>query len=298
MKNILITGGSGFFGKHFVDVFSKNYNVVNLGMNSQADVVCSLDKEVPEFSTHFDCVVHCAGKAHIYPKNTQEVQAFFDVNHKGTKNLIKALEKNKPSYFVYISSVSVYGLTSGENIDETTPLEGDTAYALSKIYAEKEIEKFCKENNINYLILRLPLLVGKNPPGNLGKMIEGIKSGKYARIAKGRAQKSMVRACDVVNLVEDWVQKENPVSGIYNLTDGVHPTFFQLEEHIAKQYNTHVRRISYQLAIWIGQLGDYLPFLPINSKTIDKITCTYTFSDEKARKELDWNPKPVLDFDL
>lgn len=46
-----------------------------------------------------------------------------------------------------------------------------------------------KQHNVVCTILRLPLLVGTNPPGNLGAMIKGIARGYYFNIGGGKSKK-------------------------------------------------------------------------------------------------------------
>ena len=55
----------------------------------------------------------------------------------------------------------------------------------SKIDAEAEVVSWCKKNDVEFLILRLPLISGPNPPGNLGALYKAIQKGYYFRIGKG-----------------------------------------------------------------------------------------------------------------
>lgn len=293
---ILLTGASGFLGSQIKNVCEKNNNVQTLGRQNTNDIICDLSKEIPSIE-NINVVIHAAGKAHVYPKTEAEIKAFFDVNVVGTKHLLQSLENNPISKFIFVSSVSVYGLGKGNMIDEQTPLKGNTPYAISKIQAEELIENWCKKRNIDFLIVRLPLIVGPNPLGNLGKMINAIQNGKYVRIAKGNARKSMVLADDVAKLFNDWITTEKRVSGIYNLTDNFHPTFYELEEALKLKFNKKwIPTIPTFLANLLGKFGDIFSFFPVNSNTIQKITCTFTFSDMKAQKELNWKPNKILDF--
>ena len=45
------------------------------------------------------------------------------------------------------------------------------------------------------------MIVGPNPPGNLGAMINGIRSGRYFSIAGSKARKSVLMVQDIANLV-------------------------------------------------------------------------------------------------
>jgi len=80
-------------------------------------------------------------------------------------------------------------------------------------------------------ILRLPLVVGLNPPGNLGAMIKGIRIGFCFNIADFSAKKSMALAKDVAQ----FIPRIALIGGFYNLTDGIHPNFYDLSHPIAKK---------------------------------------------------------------
>lgn len=292
--NVLVTGASGFLGKYIFDNLN-NYNVKTLSrLNSNYNI--QLQVCIPKFIEVFNIVIHAAGKAHSVPKNKSEKQAFFDVNVKGTQNLLSAIELSAtlPKSFVFISTVAVYGVNQGERINENTPLLAKDPYGLSKIQAEQLVLEWCQKNNIICTILRLPLLVGENPPGNLGAMIKGVKKGYYFNIAGGLSRKSMVLAEDVANILI----KVSEVGGIYNLTDGFHPSFYELSNAIAKKYGkTKVFNVPYFIAKSIGFVGDVIGVeFPLDSNKLKKITSDLTFDDSKAREVLGWNPKKVLDF--
>jgi nucleoside-diphosphate-sugar epimerase len=100
----------------------------------------------------------------------------------------------------------------------------------------------------------------------------------------------------LANDVADFILLNPTGKGVYNLTDGIHPTFFELEELISKSFKKNKPlSIPNWFAIFLGVLGDLIPFSPINSDVISKITSNLTFSDEKARKELGWKSKSVID---
>ena len=292
---ILFTGASGFLGKIAIPILEKKHNVLRIGRDSSNTIIADLATSVPDLPL-VDAVIHAAGKAHIYPRTEAEKQAFFDVNVEGTRHLLDSLSRQSVKSFIFISSVSVYGMEQGAEITERTPLNGKSPYALSKIHAEQLVEHWCLERGVDYLILRLPLIIGSNPLGNLGKMMTAIRQRKYVRIAKGEAQKSMVLATDVAQLMSDWLLQSGRVSGIYNLTDGVHPSFYQLEEGLKALWNIHyIPAIPKWLGKILGQVGNRAKWFPVNSGTIQKIICTFTFSDQKARNEISWKPRSVLE---
>ena len=236
-------------------------------------------------------VIHAAGKAHKIPKTKIEVSQFFEVNMKGTQNLLISLEQlsQLPKYFVFISTVAVYGLDSGMKIGENTPLLAIDPYGLSKIQAEKLVIEWCKQHNVKSTILRLPLLVGKNPPGNLGAMITAIRKGYYFNIDNGKAKKSMVLAEDVAKFIPIIAL----IGGIYNLTDGLHPSFYQTSSSLAKN---RIANLPYPIAKIVARLGDLFgDYAPLNSRKLIKITSDLTFDESNARK-MGWNPQSVVEY--
>lgn len=290
---ILLTGSNGFLGSCFYELLSKKHQIYTLS-RANADYNCNLEIEIPSLINNFDLIIHSAGKAHAIPKNENQISQFNKVNVLGTINLLEGLKKHQlPKYFVFISSVSVYGLIEGKNITETTPLLAKDPYGKSKIEAESIIQKWCEKHNVICTILRLPLVVGKNPPGNLAIMIRGIKNNFYFNIAGGNAKKSMVLSIDIVN----FVVKAAVVGGLYNLTDGIHPTFKDLSKRISMSLGkSFVPNIPLFLAVFLAKIGDLIgDTFPINSSKLTKITSTLTFDDSKARIAFGWKPTAVLE---
>jgi nucleoside-diphosphate-sugar epimerase len=295
MKKLLLTGSSGFLGKNILEILKKNYHVTTLGFTKGEDINTNLSIEIPFIPIIPDIVLHAAGKVHSVPKSNNDKQLFFDINYQGTVNLCKALEKTGfPKSFVFISSVAVYGLDEGENIDESYPLIGSDPYAQSKIQAEKFLSSWCSKNDIKLVILRPSLIAGPNPPGNLGNMIKSIKSGIYFSIKDRNAHKSILMVQDIANLIPLVENK----SGIYNVCDSQHPTFNQIEKLISKQLNKkRLISISYNIAKFLAIIGDFLGSdFPYNTNKLKKITRTLTFSNEKAKQELSWKPLNVIEY--
>lgn len=295
MKKLLLPGASGFVGKNIIPILKKDYKISSLGRAETNDIVSNLAEGTLNLTDYtFDVVIHAAGMAHVAPNTEDEKKAFFDVNYQGTINLCTALEQSHiPKSFIFVSTVAVYGREAGELIDEEHALEGETPYALSKIKAEEYLIDWCEKHNVVLSIIRPSLIAGPNPPGNLGAMINGIKTGKYLSIAGGKAQKSVLMVEDIAHLVPLLEKK----GGIYNICDDTHPSFGQLEKLISQQLNKKSPlTIPYWLAKSMALVGNLLgDKAPINSDKLRKITETLTFSNEKAKRELNWKPSEVLE---
>ncbi len=286
LSNFFISGGTGFLGRDLLKILSDE--MLNIVAPKRNEIISLLSKQV-----NIDLLIHAAGKAHSTKNTKEEVKAFFEVNVDLTKKITETIDQNKIELntFVFISTVAVYGLEEGLDIKEGAPLNGNSPYAQSKILAEEHLQKWAKESGVNLVILRLPLIFGENAPGNLGAMERAIKGRYYFQIGKGAARRSMIHVKQLAEFLPTLIGK----SGIYNLTDGYHPTYSEVAEQFGKIH--HRRIISLPLVVIkpITKIGDFFPKFPLNSYRLSKLNQTLTFNDEKARKELGWKGSNALE---
>lgn len=292
---LLFTGASGFLGNNILPLLRRDFDsVTTLGHLPSDDLTVDLSRETPELPEAYDIVLHAAGEAHMVPRTECDEHIFYAVNHEGTRRLCDALEKaGTPKSLIFISTVAVYGCECGELIDESHPLEGRSAYARSKIMAEEYLTGWCRRNGVVLTILRPSLIAGTNPPGNLGAMVRGIRRGMYVNIAQGKASKSILMAEDIANLIPLVADK----GGIYNVCDSEQPTFGQLSLAIASQLG---KRKPLSIPMWMARMlarvGDLTGGrFPVDSRRLEKITRSLTFSNRKAVDTLGWQPLKVLD---
>lgn len=246
----------------------------------------------------FDWVIHAAGMAHRHPKTAQDRQAFFDLNEKGTQNLLKALQDQgrTPKAILYVSTVAVYGLDRGFLISESQPPNPRDPYGISKYKGETHVLHWAAEQGIVVGIMRLPLVVGSGAPGNIENMTRMMAKGRYFGIGTGKNQKSMVWGADLAAVIPALAER----GGIYNFTDGKHPCFRDFEARVAAQLNRKPpSRLPITASRLLGLCGSILAALhlpaPLTVATVQKMTTTLTFCDRKAAVNLGWNPTPVLD---
>ena len=300
MKTALVTGSQGFLGRHVTrGLEAAGWEIRSVDREPGPSVLqFDLCQEVPRLPARtWDAVFHLAGLAHSVPRSAHESERFFQVNVGGTQNLLRALDQPGIDVggVVLVSTVAVYGLESGELLDESTPRNAEDPYGSSKRQAEDCVTEWCEARGARCGILRLPLVAGANPPGNLGAMIRGLRRGRYLGIGDGSARRSLVLATDVAEVLPLVAEH----GGVYHLTDGVHPSFRELEGALCGAMGrSRPRRIPLAIAVAGGRLGDAIGAvtgrdIPLNSRVVSKMTSTLTFSDELARRDLGWCPRPV-----
>jgi nucleoside-diphosphate-sugar epimerase len=281
-----LTGSTGFLGKNISTHF------VNEGLET---ISTSRDQIANKLAgcRSIDLLIHAAGRAHSTKNSKEEVKAFFNVNFDLTKRITETISQNRIELntFVFISTVAVYGLEEGLDIKEGSPLNGNSPYAKSKKIAEEHLQKWAKERGVNLVILRLPLIFGENAPGNLGAMERAIKGRYYLQIGEGKARRSMVHVKQLAEFLPTLIGK----SGIYNLTDGYHPTYAEVANRFGKLHSRRIKSLSLDIIRPIARIGDVFTKFPLNSYRLSKLNQTLIFNDEKARKELGWKGSNALE---
>lgn len=171
--NVLVIGGAGLIGSHLVDLLTQedvaqivvydNFargRIANLadalkdprvrifeagGDITQTDVLAAATKGV-DFVFHFAALwlLQC----HDYPR------AAFEVNIRGTFNVLEACHQQGVKRLVYSSSASVYGDAVDVPMTEDHPFNNRTFYGATKIAGEQMARAFHARYDLNYVGLR------------------------------------------------------------------------------------------------------------------------------------------------
>ena len=291
-KKYLISGSTGFLGKFIIDeLASEAYDSIGRGKSNTIKFDFARSEIPLTVTGKYDFLIIASGHAHVMKSNDTEKLLHFNVNYIGTQKLVNSLDVKALKGVVYVSSIAVYGENMKIPFREEDDLLGESPYAKSKIAAEEYLMRWSQQNNIPVLILRVPLIAGKFPPGNLGAMIAAIRKKSYFSVARGKARRSMVLAGDLAKYIVSNCGKH----GVYNLSDGVHPSFRELETLISKQLNVSPPK---EMPLFVAKIaakaGDAFSFLPINSLRLKKLMCDLIIDDSKARRETDWQPRAVI----
>ncbi|MCM1518760.1 MAG: NAD-dependent epimerase/dehydratase family protein [Pseudoflavonifractor sp.] len=279
-----MTGAYGFLGKYLVNEFSDEA-IVTLGLDDRDMIRCDLRETVPQFDRRFDTVVHNAGSI--------TCASAMATNHEGTVRLCRGLESAPPRQFVFISSIAVYGADSGEELGEDTPLRPVNDYGRSKMMAEEFLTQWCADRDVKLTILRPALIIGTGMNGSAAAMARGIDRGYYFHIKDNEARRSVIHAADVAIAA----RLTAPIGGIYNLSDGVHPTVHDLAEAIAHRLgDKRIMTLPRRTVDMVARLGDCIPLLPLSTARLRQLTETLTVSNAAIRRATPLEPRDVVSY--
>jgi len=202
--NILVTGATGFIGRHLVSALSKVHSVrclvrktsdTSVLTNSNVEIIYgdlvvkgsllpALDK--------IDVVYHLAGEVHSRRKSD-----YYKGNVLATQNLLEACKEKGTKRIIFLSSIAVYKpTTAGTLLTEESECKPMTIYGQTKLAAEKLIKK----SDIFWVIVRAPIVYGPHQPAVLNRFfLDAFNKKKIHIVGKGDNPRSF---CFIGNLVE------------------------------------------------------------------------------------------------
>ncbi len=203
MKRILITGKNSYVGKSLEKWLENNpdhYFIDSISLRDESW------KEM-DFSK-YDVVFHVAGIAHI--RETKEnSHLYYSINRDLAYEVAKKAKINGIKQFIFLSSMSVYGMESG-TINADTPLNPKNNYGKSKLQAEKLIASI-EEENFKIVTLRPPMIYGKGCKGNYTKLANiAVKTPIFPNICNKRSMIYIDNLCELIRILID-----NSSNGIY-----------------------------------------------------------------------------------
>jgi nucleoside-diphosphate-sugar epimerase len=291
IKSILLTGHTGFLGSVIYRELKKEFNVLTVGRNASCDYIVDFsdwDGYLELFEV-VDTVVHVAGLAHKKAHSQEEMKK---VNVTAVDLLLKFAHSKSIKNFIFISSVSVYGKNYGLDITEESKLNPQTSFGRSKRDSEILVSNWGRKNNSNFLSLRLPLILGSNPPGNLGRLIHSIKKGQHIYLNGNKAERSIVFSTDVSAFIKNWLLSSDKKSGAINLSNNTAPTFNWIEKALVQRLDTSFR-ISLPITFLLNFVVFMRKYLRISLPFLGKLFFSITISDSLARKEYGYTSKEL-----
>jgi nucleoside-diphosphate-sugar epimerase len=218
MKNILVTGGTGFIGLHFLkNLPSTHYKLYVLTRKKTEQVEGQaqyIQGDLSNLETlnlpDIHIIVNIAG-------NKRDESKMLEVNVGGMHKIIALAEKNKAK-ILHISSAGIYGIEQQtvEIITEETPCLPNNEYERSKLGAEMILTSWGKTNPNRFVSLRPTNVVGEWDNGRkLLNLFKAIQSGKFFHIDK-KAMVNYVYAGQVADTMWALIEKDKFQNEFFN----------------------------------------------------------------------------------
>ena len=311
---IAVTGGTGCLGQPLVERLIADGICLNLLTLPNAPSLDYPDNKVETITGDLnspdalnvlcldcDVVFHLAGMVHSVPGTKKEEQEFYQVNVEGTRNLLEAAKKNRVKRVVFYSTVGVYGKDADFHGDELSPCKPGSVYAKSKYQAEQLVLNSSNDGGPEGVVLRFPVVYGPLDRGNVARLFKAVQSKLFFYFGDGNCLRSMISSRNAADAAVRAAFEPAAASEVFCVTDGRDYTMNELVDCICGALGTNWRpfHVPVKIAELAGKVGDLLkkagiPF-PIDSDRVKKLSCPLTFSCEKAKKVLGYEPVETLE---
>ncbi|BAB07083.1 dTDP-glucose 4,6-dehydratase [Halalkalibacterium halodurans] len=176
-KQILVTGGAGFIGSHFIEALLQHkptYHITNVDVLTYAGKIENMsgftkhpnyrfisadigdaDQLLGAFDRTYDVIVHFAAETHV-DRSIHNPMVFLETNILGTHNLLLAVLKGYAKKILYISTDEVYGSLGMKDVPftEQSPLAANNPYSASKAGGDLLARSFYKTYQAPVIITR------------------------------------------------------------------------------------------------------------------------------------------------
>lgn len=304
---VALTGASGYTGGHLlrrllsrgdsVQALVRESSLTSELKSSGAEIVTgALDRQddLRRLVAGCDGVIHVAA---VYRTAGHPDSYYREVNVEGTRKLLEAAKEAGVRRFVHTSTVGVHGDVKNPPADETAPLAPSDIYQVTKVEGEAAAREFGRAHGLEVVIVRPGAIYG---PGEtrLLKVFRSIARGRYAVVGSGAPHYHLVYIDD---LVEGFLRA-------LDCREAAGETFIMAGPRSLSQ-NDLAREVAqatggsvwpFHIPAWpIQRLGDLVEGVcvplrlepPLHRRRVDFWVKNRSFSIEKARRVLGYDPK-------
>jgi UDP-glucose 4-epimerase len=299
--NIVVTGSTGFLGRSLIkwlgNKFSKKCIFPVLRKNTTifdefSPIVVDDINSTADWSDKLqgiDCVIHCAARVHVMNEVDEDpLEAFREVNVRGTLQLAEAAAKSGVKRFIFISSIKVSGeSTTGrlpyKSSDTVSP---EDPYGISKAEAEDGLKNLATKTGMDVVIIRPPLVYGEGVKANFASLMNLVGKGLPLPFRSINGNKrSMVSVYNLVDLIITCIKEPKAANQIFLVSDDNDLSTAEMVALMAKAHGK--TNLALPVPVWLFDLAAKI----LNKQdVVSRLTGSLQLDIEHTKKTLNWQP--------
>lgn len=298
VSNVLLTGATGFVGsalltqlleraEYSVAIASRRENSA-LARQCRVHILGGFGAETSwhKALNDIDCVVHVAGRAHVFEKEANALELFRDANTYATLNLAKQAVASGVKRFVFISSIGVNGaFTTDTPFCEDSIPSPSTDYAISKLEAETGLMEIARTTGMEVVIIRPPLVYAAHAPGNFRRLLKLVRTGIPLPFGRVRNNRSMIALENLVDLIIVCIDHPAAADQVFLASDGEDLSTGQLGTYLA--HGMGLRGLLLPVPVTLLQ---FLATLAGKQGIFNQLCGSLQIDSSKAASVLGWTP--------
>lgn len=297
MSKILVTGATGFVGKRLIPTLVSEGHEVRCAVSRKVDwlnaeqvVVNKLecDPDWNEALSGIDVVIHMAAKVHVMKEQSETgLDDYHKINSLATQNLANQAAKHHVKRFVFLSSIKVNGeLTlNGQPFTEESRARPEDPYGQSKLSAEQFLHEISQNTDMDYVVIRPPLVYGPGVKANFLKMLGLVKKGLPLPFGWVKNKRNLVYIDNLVSALSTVAVHPAAVNQTYLVADDEALSLAQLLRTIASEMHVRLRLISVPVRLMECSLR-LIGLKKLNTRLLSSLEV----SNHKLKSQLDWVP--------
>jgi UDP-glucose 4-epimerase len=241
---VLVTGASGFVGRHVAPALAREGWSVRRAVRSPE----GLDDEVvietigPETDWQaalegVDAVVHLAARVH-HKHEEHAVQLYRNVNIAGTLHLARCAATAGVRQFIFVSTVLVHGRSNEGRapFNEDDILTPRGLYGMSKAAAEAGLRTLARDSAMKISVIRPPLVYGAGAKGNFALLTRAVNLGMPLPFAAIHNHRAFLAVQNLSSFIQRRLAHPDPASNfeIFLVADKEQVSTPEFIERLAK----------------------------------------------------------------
>lgn len=306
---VLITGASGFVGRHLaVYLAAGDFEVHGThrgdrppevpGVHWHRTSLSDPDAGLRDAVAGAGAIVHLAALAHqIGSHNGRRAAEFRRVNVGITRTVARCAAELGADRVVFMSSVAAIGARSRLAVNDETVCTPVDDYGRSKLEAEAVLRTELEGSRTDWCVLRPPLIYGPGNPGNMERLQKLVATGLPLPLAAVRNRRSFIFIDNLVAAIETVIRYPEPIRSCFVLSDGSEFSTPELIRSMARAAARDVRLFSVPVGLLrvAGRVGDVLRrvtgvSIGVDSYSVDRLVSSFEVDGRRFNTTFHWHP--------